>query len=1319
MAKTVGDLLIKLGVDGIEGVNVLKSSLTALGKAAGPTDKNIRKIRTEILEFANAGQKSTQAIKGVVESFKGLQAQASIGSSVYRQLAADVEALEGELKSLTPEAQKAAKAIRAFGPSKVPDAFVEDMKARRRELQGIAVDSDKYLEKLVAIKNFESQQAARVGRQEVAAAARVARTGVYSNIVQSEQPATLAALRLRIGEVQSEVENLDFTTKDYADANKELIALQRSLSEALGGTSASFDRLGDAQTRAARRAEKLAGIQAAQAGAVGTRDPRTGAMIAGGSAVASLVQQPVREVSGLYQSIGDIGMAGISADIDRMGKSFQEVTNDINAATAASNGSINSLQAQRSAFAQLRAGLDPTSKDFIELGREIEKVDRRLEKLNKRRRRPTIGGLAQGLGGIAAGGVFGGPEGALGAAFGGAVGGVAGVAAGAALGAQVKMMREALGATSEYAAQLQKLEIALEGVAGPEYTNALKAANQVTKDFNVPLDVSTRGITRLSAAVIGAGGNIDDAEVVFRNITSAIKATGGGAQDVESAITAMVQTFSKGKVSAEELSGQLGERLPGAVTKFAEANKMTLPELQKAFKAGTVGLDQLMKFIISLGPEYEKTARAIADSSADAGAKAAVAFDQVRREVGEALQPIGAQLQQAFAEFVLDILPAIKAGAVAAANGMNALLDASSFLIANFKELLIVAGAAGIALALQNLIGIATALGTAFGKATVAMKGFTAASLLNPWVALAAGITAATVALVKYSRKNAEFNKSVIAGQTTNKEANDRLREMNDKVQELEDRLGKETNNRMIQALTRQLKTAKIAAGDLALAMKLASSYEVAGIKYDRMTGRPINAPMSYTPTDFDDPSSQDGGTGGGESKISRMSDIELALRDQMRAAIASENERLQAKLKLELDILAAQEETEDVNKRINLERQAQADFDLKIKQINEEAAQEQLKALQERQRLDAELNASLEDRKFELGMISEEEYFQLQLARERKRLEGMGASEEQIEEQLELFKQLNSNAPEDIIARRIGALKKEMEGLTNLGNVAVRIGDAIGGSFQRNFQDIISGTKSVKEALSDFFADIAEAFLAMAAEIIAKQLVMITLQTILKALGAVMAGPSSAPVPKDGAAFQSMNAGVLDSLGGAGPIADPKGLFTPPTLGAPVSLNSFGANGGPAFGGSPMIVGERGPELFIPFTNGSITSSESLGADMANAMAVPFLPGGNRGGTTSQILNRQENIQVNRQENLRQMSVPFTRSSEAAMVASAEQQTAEAISNPAPLDVRFESQSINGIEYVTAEQHQAGMAQAAQRGRALTLAALQNSLKARRRVGL
>ena len=1092
MAKTVGDLLIKLGVDGIEGVNVLKSSLTALGKAAGPTDKNIRKIRTEILEFANAGQKSTQAIRGVIESFKGLQAQASINSAIYKQLSADIEGLEDTLQSLIPDANKAATAMERLSsigfPSRVPDAFEKNMKVRRQQLQGLRVDSEDYLNTLVGIRNFEAQQAARVARQEVSAAARVARTGMPSSIVQADQPATIAALRLRIGEVQNEIENLDFTTQDYAEANKELIALQKSLSQALNGTSSSFDSLGEAQTRAARRAEKLAGIQAAQASQAGARNPRTGApmaardpntgvMIAGGSAV-SAIPTPVPELSSLYKTITQIETAGVDATLDRMGKSYQQVTKDIRSATAASNGSINSLQAQRSAFAQLRAGLDPTSQDFRELGKEIEKVDRRLEKLNKRRRRPTIGGIAQGLGGIAAGGVFGGPEGALGAAVGGAVGGVAGVAAGAAIGAQVKMIREALGATSDYAAQLQKLEIALEGVTKVtdkfgnvdsasslgNYQLGIKAAADVTRDFNIPLDVSTKGITRLAAAVIGAGGNIGDAEVVFRNITSAIKATGGGAQDVDSAITAMVQTFSKGKVSAEELSGQLGERLPGAVTKFAEANNMTLPELQKAFKAGTVGLDQLMKFIVSLGPEYEETARKIADSSADAGAKAAVAFDQVRREIGEALQPIGAQLQQAFSKFVLDILPAIKRLAVLAAGGINFLLNATSVLIKNFKEFAVVAGAAGVALALQNLIGIATALGTAFGKATVAMKGFTAASLLNPWVALAAGITAATIALVKHTKKNAEFNKSVIAGETTNEEANDRLRELNENIKELEERKEKAGNNRLLRSLTRQLRIAKAAAKDLELAMAIATPYTVSGITYDPITGQAINAPMSYTPTNFDDPDADDSGSG---SARVMMTQAELDIRNKIREAREKEDKLLESKLQLDLDILTANKETEDVIARTNDIAQANFDRRQRDKQINEQIANDAQQEADER----ARIADRIQQARVLAGEITREEYEQ------KKTLDEMAILLKDMPELYEKIKKKLEEVSTPLKTFRDG-VKKIFEEAINLKDaLAVRGVEAVR-QFGDAFADFVAtGKASFKELTASILQDLARIF--------------------------------------------------------------------------------------------------------------------------------------------------------------------------------------------------------------------------------------------------
>ena len=809
MAKTVGDLLIKLGVDGIEGVNVLKSSLTALGKAAGPTDKNIRKIRTEILEFANAGQKSTQAIRGVIESFKGLQAQASINSGVFKQLAADIEGLENTLEGIKPDAQKAAEAMERLQkigfPSRVPDAFEKNMRERRKQLQGLKVDSEEYLTTLVGIRNFESQQAARVARSEVSAAARVARTGMPSSIVQAEQPATLAALRLRIGEVQNEIENLDFTTQDYRDANQELIALQNSLNDALGKTSSSFDKLGDAQARAARRAEKVAGIQAAQAGAVGTRDPRTGAMIAGGSAVASLVQQPVREISGLYQSIGAIGMAGIGADIDRMGKSVKEVTRDIKAATAASNGSANSLQAQRSALVQLQAGLDPVSQDFRELAREIDKVDRKLGKLGKKRF--SLKGAAQTVGAVASAGIFGGAPGAAGALL-GAPFGPGGAVIGGGIGTSVGVAAQQVSGFTNYAASIRLAEKAMERILQKEKDQvesarrvalANEAIEYAVSQLNVEREDATIGMTRLSAAVLGAGGNIETAALAFLGTTKAIKATKGSAEDVRGGLTALVQMFSKGKISAEELSGQLGERFPAAVTAFAEANEISTQELQQMLKNGEVGLDRLVKFLVFITKKYSKGALDMAASAEESGERQKRAFDEVRRELGNQLVDIGAKLQEGIADSLATLTPVIVNIAKAVAGAIEIIIKGIVVVIQNFRNLIdvvtVLAGGAVLGSLLTMLAKVGTAMGAkgfAFSVALLArfirIKLMTAVSGLilklkalaltmarNPITLLALGITALGVSMFRASQRHKNFIDDITSGVMSLEDAGKRV----------------------------------------------------------------------------------------------------------------------------------------------------------------------------------------------------------------------------------------------------------------------------------------------------------------------------------------------------------------------------------------------------------------------------------------------------------------------------------------------------------------------------------------------------------------
>ena len=269
-------------------------------------------------------------------------------------------------------------------------------------------------------------------------------------------------------------------------------------------------------------------------------------------------------------------------------------------------------------------------------------------------------GQKAALGALAGSGVAGnfGAVGSMGLA-GAAVGGVRGGAYGAAIGLGVETVKAAK-AAAQYSAQIQKLEIALKGVTKTqsEFQKAQDVIATTSKRLNVPLGAATKQFTTLSASVIGAGGNVDDAEKVFKGVSEAIKATGGDAEDVQSAIRAMSQIFGKGKVSAEELQGQLGERLPGAVVKFANATGRTLPELQKDLRDGTVGLNDVMKFVVKLSEDHAAAAEEMANSSVDAGQRMAVSLQALQKEFGDLFVPVGAMIQR-FIAGMADALTAV------------------------------------------------------------------------------------------------------------------------------------------------------------------------------------------------------------------------------------------------------------------------------------------------------------------------------------------------------------------------------------------------------------------------------------------------------------------------------------------------------------------------------------------------------------------------------------------------------------------------------------------------------------------------------------
>lgn len=98
----------------------------------------------------------------------------------------------------------------------------------------------------------------------------------------------------------------------------------------------------------------------------------------------------------------------------------------------------------------------------------------------------------------------------------------------------------------------------------------------------------------------------------FTNVGAALQLT---TDDMNGAFVALGQMLSKGKVQAEELRGQLGERIPGAFSMAAKAMNMTTAELDKFMSDGKLTAEQLLPALArALDEKYAGAAEKAADS---------------------------------------------------------------------------------------------------------------------------------------------------------------------------------------------------------------------------------------------------------------------------------------------------------------------------------------------------------------------------------------------------------------------------------------------------------------------------------------------------------------------------------------------------------------------------------------------------------------------------------------------------------------------------------------------------------------------------------
>ena len=161
-----------------------------------------------------------------------------------------------------------------------------------------------------------------------------------------------------------------------------------------------------------------------------------------------------------------------------------------------------------------------------------------------------------------------------------------------------------------------------------------------------------------------------------------------------------------------------------------------------------------------------------------------------------------------------------------------------------------------------------------------------------------------------------------------------------------------------------------------------------------------------------------------------------------------------------------------------------------------------------------------------------------------------------------------------------IESTEKELRKLNNAQYQVVQLANNISSAFSESFKGIVSGSMTAQEALRNLFQRTADHFLDMAAQMIAQQIKMKILGIGLNWVASSAGAQANFGTGRDGTfGLGTHGSGIKTGAEGFGYSNHPRR-----------------AAGGPVSGGSPYIVGEKGPELFVPGSSGNIVPNHEMG---------------------------------------------------------------------------------------------------------------------------
>jgi tape measure domain-containing protein len=159
----------------------------------------------------------------------------------------------------------------------------------------------------------------------------------------------------------------------------------------------------------------------------------------------------------------------------------------------------------------------------------------------------------------------------------------------------------------------------------------------LSQRFGKDLQTLAGAYSSFSASSRLAGITQEKSNYIFESAVKASTALGKSNADTQGILLAFSQIVSKGTVQAEELRGQIGERLPGAFNLAAKAMGVTTKELNKMLEQGQViSAEFLPKFAKELDNAFGEGALAKVNSMTAATGRLGTAWDRFLESLGNA-----------------------------------------------------------------------------------------------------------------------------------------------------------------------------------------------------------------------------------------------------------------------------------------------------------------------------------------------------------------------------------------------------------------------------------------------------------------------------------------------------------------------------------------------------------------------------------------------------------------------------------------------------------------------------------------------------------